>query len=204
VATKQPRDGLSPKASLTIALAGIAATLVAALASSSITGRQQQHLQGRNLAAQATATDKVELRRIVDRAENAILRADKSTAHLAFFAHPTHKREMAADDAVAAMDLPSARLTIRLGQLDPLTIAYGVVERGFERQLECPDVDKLVSLTKQGMDGFNRLATQLLGSSVGPRAPQQGRVPSTQELEVLSRKIQEDMPIRPDDPSVVC
>ena len=60
VSDEPARSGLSAKATLTIALAGIGATF--AIASSWPAGNQDK-----TIAAQARATDKVELRGVIDK-----------------------------------------------------------------------------------------------------------------------------------------
>lgn len=77
VSDEPARSGLSAKATLTIALAGIGATFIAAIASSWPAGNQDK-----TIAAQARATDKVELRGVIDKAETALLRAQAGVGGL--------------------------------------------------------------------------------------------------------------------------
>jgi Na+(H+)/acetate symporter ActP len=58
VAEDSRREGLPTWATVTISVAGIVATLLAAIAASLITGHQQGKQQEKNVAAQATLQDK--------------------------------------------------------------------------------------------------------------------------------------------------
>jgi hypothetical protein len=187
------KDGLSPKASLTIALAGIAATLVAALASSWLTGHQQSTQQDKNLTKQVRATDTAELRGVADRAESALLHAEagvndeedaqqradgapggKRSTYLA----DLQKRAGVARRRIEAMPLAEARLTVRLGASDPITKAYHLSYIGLLHANQCaahtpaPDYEGHTGWDEfvvKADDVFNAAVTRLLGSTVVTR-----------------------------------
>jgi hypothetical protein len=70
-------SGLPTWAALTIALAGIAATLIGSLLAAKITGNDQRNQQKAALAAQAADSDRKELRAVIDDAAVAVLRAQR-------------------------------------------------------------------------------------------------------------------------------
>jgi hypothetical protein len=180
MADRDTKAGLSPKASLTIALAGIAATLIAATASSWLTGHLQGVQQDKNLAAQANASDKVELRGVVDRAESAILHVQEGLGEGDYAAGfvPNNHELAVARTGLSAMRLPEARLTVRLGASHPITKAYHLSALAFQAEYNCdflrrvaPRINnKVAKLVTQALDGFNTRVTALLGSAVAPKS----------------------------------
>lgn len=168
------QGGLSPKASLTIALAGIAATLVAAFSSSWLTGHQQASLQDKNLAAQANAFDKRELRGVVDEAASALLRAQAEVTKIEEQSGARRVTQYAvARASVEATQLPEARLTVRLGALHPITRAYRLARRALSAQYDCtvrtgsvPAIRRYLNAGRQATSQFDSATTELLGSAV--------------------------------------
>lgn len=76
--TPDPAEKNRRSPATAIAVAGIVATLIAAIASSWLTGHQQATQQDKTLAAQARATDKVELRGVVDQAATRLVRTQQA------------------------------------------------------------------------------------------------------------------------------
>jgi hypothetical protein len=177
---------------VTIAIAGIVATLAAGLLAAVISAHSQRDTQKDSQVAQAKDADQKELRKVVDEAALAVLRADQArkSAQFAVYAlegdefgpGPEARRVIGAfNGRISAMDGPQARLTIRLGDKHPLTQAFLVTKtalrnvadclpsslRGASPDLAAPDVERAVAR-------FNSEAARLVGSRLGspPRSSQ--------------------------------
>jgi hypothetical protein len=174
-----PSSGLSPRASLTIALAGILATLVAAIAASWLTGHQQSDQQDKSQAAQLAASDRAELRAVIDQANLALLRSvnaardyyDGATAGSSREQRETHH---AARRAVGRMLVALARLTVRLGE-HRVTANYRRARDALVAQVSCitnarvrkrEKFGEVRQLVNQAANAFQGEAARLVGSAV--------------------------------------
>jgi hypothetical protein len=72
-----PISGLPTWAAVTIAVAGIAATLIGSLVAAKISGHEQRIQQQQALAAQAADSDRKELPQVIDEAAVAVLRGQR-------------------------------------------------------------------------------------------------------------------------------
>jgi hypothetical protein len=192
MADRPANEGHSSRATVIIALVGIAATLIAAIGSSALTGHQQTVLQDKNLAAQTEATDRAELRGVIDEAERALLKAQGSFSKYQAVAEGNtpnsarfrRERLVATNDAVS-MQLPEARLTVRLGAAHEITDAYRLASQAliarlgcFVRQPRAWNVDKADAVVDNAVEAFNTRATALAGSAILPRPhPQASSAP---------------------------
>ena len=157
--------GLPTRATVAIAIAGILATLIAAVASSAITGCQQSNLQDKNLKAQAAATDKVELRAVVDQATGAIERARQALLAIeGEFLTPRQQQLDSLDASIDAMGRPVPPLITRLGTDHRLTEAYVLAEEALSQASECWStvLDAFVAHVRRGAHTVPEMSTEEL------------------------------------------
>jgi hypothetical protein len=196
---------------VTISVAGIVATLLAAIAASLITGHQQGEQQDKNVAAQATlqdknlsaqtaAADRKELRAVVDDAETQLGLAETALNGFRYRRQvgiATGHDLVVTANRLSASGGPEARLTIRLGSEHPITRAYVTASNALVALLACargrailvaPErFDPLDKLFERARGYFDDSATRLLGARLGTTKPH--AAPSAPDIESVASEL---------------